>query len=523
MEDAMCRFVAAVGWIAWFPALAVASSPRVAHEVLVRFEATAAREAILRELAAEKIEPLGATGVYRVRFAPTSAAAAIEQLAARPDVRYVEPNEILSTEPVAVCAIPDDPLFAQQWALHNTGQTGGTAGADIDAVLAWDLATGNDQIVVALIDTGLDFAHPDLAGQAWTNPGEIAGNQLDDDGNGYIDDVRGWDFVNGDADPTDDQGHGTLLAGSMGSAGDNATGITGVAWTLRIAPVKSLGATGSGTTAQAILAVDYATRIGADFILAGWGGGSYSQALHDVIAAADAAGIAFIAPAGGSGVDLDQSPVYPASYAVSNVVAVAATDANDALAAFSNWGPATVDLGAPGAGIVTTLRGGSYAIVSGTATAAAHVAGGMALVMDRFPHFSGLTAAAQLLVGVEIIPALVDKVRTNGRLDVYLPLTITPSDIIHGPAAIRRVWWSGGRRIGFALPVAQSVEFHLFDVRGRCVRRASQGWQLAGIHHWDWDGRDAHGRAAARGIYVLRLGARGEHTTRIVLTSGSAR
>ena len=522
----MRRLLAALVVFGVVPAPARAFAPHVAGEILVRFEPhieAAAREATLHGVSVDRIEALGSTGVFCVHLAGISTATAVAQLAARPGVAYVEPNFVLAVEPVEPAAIPNDPMFAQQWALDNTGQTGGTPGADVDAVRAWDLATGNDGVVVALIDTGLDFAHPDLAPQAWTNPGEIPANGIDDDANGFIDDVRGWDFVNGDADPADDQGHGTFLAGSMGAVGNNAVGITGVAWTLRIAPVKSLNASGSGTTAQAILAVDYATRIGADVILAGWGGGAFSQALHDVIAAAGVAGIPFVTPAGASGGNIDVSPVYPASYALANVLAVAATDANDGLASFSSWGPMTVDLGAPGVGIVTTVLGGSYATISGTATAAAHVAGGLALLADRFPSLDGAAAVEHLVAHVDVVPALVGRVRSDGRLNVYLPLATSPTDAAEIGAPALRAWWipSGGKmaRIGFTLPSDHDVRLEIFDVRGRRVRQAHLAPLSAGTHTWDWDGRNTHGASLGRGIYWVRLHAQASVAIRIQLVN----
>ena len=179
----------------------------------------------------------------------------VRQLTNRPGIAYAEPNYLLSID-----ATPNDPQLGELWGLHNTGQTGGTPGADIDAIQAWDIATGSSDIVVGVIDTGADYTHPDLAANIWVNPGEIAGNGIDDDGNGYIDDVYGWDFYNNDSDPFDDNGHGTHCSGTIGAVGDNAIGVVGVNWNVQIMGLKFLGAGGGGSTDGAVAAVNYATR-----------------------------------------------------------------------------------------------------------------------------------------------------------------------------------------------------------------------------------------------------------------------
>ncbi len=261
-------------------------------------------------------------------------------------IEYAEPNYI-----VYATAIPDDPDFGNLWGLHNTGND-----ADIDAPEAWDLITGSSNVVVAVIDTGVAYNHPDLSANIWTNPGETSCiDNIDNDLNGYIDDCYGWDFLGNDNDPTDHNlyRHGTHVAGTIAAVGNNTTGVTGVMWQAKIMPLKFLGINGGGSTSDATSAILYANANGAHIINNSWGGGGYSQTLKNAI---DASSSVVVCAAGNDGQNNDSTPFYPASYTSSNIISVAATDSNDNLAGFSNYGATSVDVAAPGVGIYSTVH-----------------------------------------------------------------------------------------------------------------------------------------------------------------------
>jgi subtilisin family serine protease len=267
-------------------------------------------------------------------------------------VEYAEPNYYCYTT-----ATPDDTHFGLLWGLKNNGQnvngTAGASDADMDAPEAWDITTGSSSVVVAVIDSGADYNHPDLSDNIWTNPGEIPGNGLDDDGNGKIDDVNGWDFVDSDNRPMDSNGHGTHVAGTIAAVGNNATGIVGVTWAAKIMVLRSFDAFGLGTIADTISAIEYANGKGAHVINNSWATSGFSQGLKDAI---DASSAVVVCASGNDGTNNDISPVYPASYTSANIVAVAATDQNDNLASFSNYGATSVDVSAPGKNIYSTGR-----------------------------------------------------------------------------------------------------------------------------------------------------------------------
>ena len=340
-----------------------------------------------------------------------------------PAVEYAELNQMVFAN-----ATPNDPDFGQLWGLHNTGQTGGAADADIDAPEAWDKIVGGS-VVVGVIDTGVDFTHPDLAANIWTNPNEIPGNGLDDDNNGYIDDTRGWDFANGDNNPMDGHGHGTHVAGTIAASGDNGLGVVGVAWDAQIMPLKFLSDSGGGFVSDAIDAVFYAAAMGAHITNNSWGGGGFSQALFDAIAASHQAGVLFVAAAGNDGFNNDFIPHYPSSYDIPNVVAVAATDHSDQLASFSNFGVGSVDLAAPGVSIFSTWPGAGYTHLQGTSMATPHVAGAAALILAQTPGLDPATLKQRLLAAVDDITWLNGVVASGGRLNIDNALQQTNGSI----------------------------------------------------------------------------------------------
>ncbi|HQR05482.1 MAG TPA: Ig-like domain-containing protein [Gemmatales bacterium] len=340
---------------------------------------------------------------------------------------------VLAVEPDymqhATATIPNDTNFGGLWGMNNTGQTiqgqQGTADADIDAPEAWDISKGSGNFVIAVIDTGVDYSHSDLAANIWSNPGEIPGDGIDNDGNGFVDDVHGWDFVNNNNAPLDDNNHGTHTAGTIGAVGNNGNGVVGVNWNVKIMPLKFLGAGGSGTTADAIKAVNYAVKNGAKISSNSWGGGPYDAILDDVLSNAATKGHLFIAAAGNGGSDNDLDPFYPASYDSPNVIAVAATDNKDKLAGFSQYGATSVDLAAPGVNILSTKPNNSYQFLSGTSMATPAVAGAAALIWDFYPQFTYTDVIRRLFVTVDKIASLTGVVATGGRLNVYRALSNT--------------------------------------------------------------------------------------------------
>lgn len=350
---------------------------------------------------------------------------ALASLRTQAGVVYAQPNYR-----VHVSLTPNDPLYNEQYALNNVGQTGGTTDADIDAPEAWDTFTGLASVIVAVIDTGVDYNHPDLAPNMWTNAGEIAGNGRDDDQNGFIDDIHGYDFANNDGDPMDDYGHGTHVAGTIGAATDNGIGMAGVAWNVRIMALKFLDGNGGGTLENAILALNYAVANGATISNNSWGGGGFFGALHDAIAAAGAQDHIFVAAAGNDSNNNDFNPMYPATYDLDNIISVAATDHNDQLAYFSNYGANTVDLGAPGVDILSTLPASGplssptgYGTLSGTSMATPHVAGVVALVRGQHPEWSNLRVIEQVVGTAEPVQGLDGNTITGGRLNAAAALT----------------------------------------------------------------------------------------------------
>ncbi|MEQ9482536.1 S8 family serine peptidase [Coleofasciculus sp. F4-SAH-05] len=394
-------------------------------------------QTLQENLQASVLESTNTLGTQLWQLNGLSVAQAISMYSNHPLIEYIEPNYTISLN----TTIPNDSDFNQLWGLNNTGQTGGIPDADIDAPEAWDSATGNN-IVVGVIDTGVDYTHPELINNMWTNPGEIPGDGIDNDGNGYVDDYYGWDFANNDSDPWDDEGHGTHVAGTIAAEGNNNSGVIGVAPNAKIMALKWINANGGGDTFDAIQAVEYATMMGVNLTNNSWHIPLYSQGLYDAIAAAGQAGQLFIAAAGNGGFDgigdnNDVTPHYPSNYDLDNIICVAATDDCDNLASFSNYGVTSVDLGAPGVDIYSTIPGEGYASYNGTSMATPHVSGVAALIWSQNPQLSASEVKNQILSTVDPISSLQGKTVTGGRLNANNALTPTtppPSPLgeIHG-------------------------------------------------------------------------------------------
>jgi subtilisin family serine protease/subtilisin-like proprotein convertase family protein len=349
----------------------------------------------------------------------------LKKLSQHKAIQVAEPNYILrAISTPAPQATANDPRFGELWGLNNTGAGGGRADADIDAPEAWDITTGSRDVIVGVIDTGTDYNHPDLKDNIWVNPGEVAGNGIDDDNNGVIDDVHGFSAFNNNGNPMDGQGHGTHVAGTIGALGNNGVGVAGVNWNVTMIPCQFLGPDGSGTTAGAIACINYYTNLkqnhGVNVRLTSnsWGGGGFSQALKDAIEAGNNAGILFVAAAGNDAIDSDVTPSYPASYDLPGIIAVASTDRNDAMSSFSTYGDVSVDLGAPGSAILSTVPNGGYSSLSGTSMATPHVSGAAALVWAANPSLNITEVKQILLDSGDSIPALAGKTVTGKRLNV---------------------------------------------------------------------------------------------------------
>jgi len=319
-----------------------------------------------------------------------------------------------------VPGLPDDPQFADQWALDNQGQENGKAGADISALEAWKKTHGSEDVVVAVLDSGVDYTHLDLRSNMWLRPDNVPA--YFDDELGSFNDQQGYNGTDPLTDPMDDNGHGTHCAGIIGAEGDNSEGIAGINWHVQIMPLKFLGRGGFGTTADAIKAINYAIDrkkhgVNIRVINASWGSTANSKALEDAIRAAGDAGILFVAAAGNDGSDNDRRPHYPSNYDLPNVISVAALDRNDQLASFSNWGVKTVHVAAPGKDILSTWLGDAYRDASGTSMAAPQISGVAALILAKEPNLSVEKLKERILKSVDKLDSLNGKIASGGRID----------------------------------------------------------------------------------------------------------
>jgi subtilisin family serine protease len=400
-----------------------------ADEVLVKFRVPHTppeRIQLRNQIAADRDEEVGGIGLTRFHSRTFDAESLLAFFRSQPNVEYAEPNYILRTT-----AVPNDPQFGQLWGLRNTGQavnggSPGTPGADIRAVPAWDISTGSRNNVVGVVDTGVDYTHPDLAANVWSAPSGftvVVGGRAITCAAG----THGFNAIINTCDPMDDHDHGSHVSGTIGAVGNNATGVAGVNWTASIMGLKFLSSSGSGTTVAAINAIEFAIQVKSVFSGSGganvrvlsnsWGGGAFTTAMLDEINRANASGMLFVAAAGNAGTNTDLTPFYPASYNVPNVVAVAATSNYDGLASFSNYGATSVDLGAPGVNVLSTTRGNTYRFFNGTSMATPHVSGAAMLVLSRC-SLDTAALKSNLLANVDRVPALSGITVTGGRLNV---------------------------------------------------------------------------------------------------------
>ncbi|HJQ69657.1 MAG TPA: S8 family peptidase [Blastocatellia bacterium] len=403
-------------------------------EAGVGVDALQAAEMLLpaRAAAAETISSNEVGDTYLLQLeGGVSVEDAIAELSANPSVEYVEPNYLIYPQSTT----PNDTYFYEQWGLFNNSRPG----SDIGATRVWDITQGSQDVVVAVVDTGADLSHPDLAANAWVNPGEVEGNGVDDDRNGFVDDVNGWNFRNNNnrlIRDTEEDYHGTHVAGIIGASGNNGAGISGVAWRVKLMSLKFIG-NESGSTVDAAKAINYVIDqkrrgVNVRVINASWGGSRGSTSLQAAITAAGQAGILFVTAAGNGGDDgvgdnIDEQPDYPASWSAgsSSIITATALDSDDRLASFSNYGRANVCVGAPGVRVLSTLVGGGYGFATGTSMAAPHIAGIAALIWSREPSLTPAQVRQRIISTGDPVHSLASKSVNPVRANAYNAISRT--------------------------------------------------------------------------------------------------
>ncbi len=341
------------------------------------------------------------------------------ELKKNPFVEYAEPDYYR----YAKTTLPNDTRFSDLWGLHNTGQNNGKADADIDAPEAWDLTTGSPDVVVAVIDSGVDYNHEDLRANMWRNPGEILGNGIDDDGNGYVDDYHGIDAINNSGDPMDDDGHGTHASGSIAAVGNNGIGVTGVCWNCKIMALRFLSKDGGGSISDEIECIQYAVNQGVKIVNGSFGEYSFARSEKEAIDAARNSGVLFMFAVGNNGENNDTKPHYPSSNNSENIIAVGISDRFDRLVSWSDYGLTTVDVAAPGDDILSTVLNNGYKRESGSSMATPHVAGLAALLKSYNPNLNWLDIKNLILNNGDKIPSAEGKIVTGSRISAFKALS----------------------------------------------------------------------------------------------------
>lgn len=471
-----------------------------AREVIVKFKRTVTAPSLSImsiDADAESQTPLSQSApVFLIRSRSRAASVLLNALRSRADIEYVEPNYIVHTR-----ATPNDSYFPSLWGMRNTGQTAlgqpGVAGTDIGAASAWDVSTGSAANVVGVTDTGLDYNHPDLAGNVWSAPASftvtVQGKTISCPAGSH-----GFNAITSSCDPSDDHNHGTHVSGTIGGSGNNTQGVTGVNWTTRIMGLKFLDSTGSGSTADAIALIDFAIQAKARFgdaanvrvLSASWGGTGYSQALADAIARAGNAEMLFVAAAGNEGTNNDADPEYPAGFALPNVLSVAAIDNRGALAGFSNYGASTVHLGAPGVSIYSTLKGSNYGWMSGTSMATPHVSGAAMLILSKC-SVNTASLRSLILSNVDATPSLAGKTLSGGRLNVNKAIRACGGP---PPAAAEAAFLKNDALTGGSWKTAYGAEGYSIANKGTQLPSYAQ-LSVASASSWTWAGSTAESRA----------------------------